>query len=70
VSPFLAKQTILHVHEAISIIFRLIYENIVLIARALRHQFIIPDFVGFTRIIEEIYESVKDVNEGKVNENA
>ena len=27
----------------------LIYENIVLISKALRHQFIIPDFLQFTK---------------------
>ena len=50
----------------VSIFFRLIYENIVLIARALRHQFIIPDFVGFTRIVDEIFEIARSQNEGKV----
>ena len=48
-------------------IFSLIYENIVLIARALRHQFIIPDFVGFTRHVDEIFEIARSKNEGKVN---
>ena len=28
----------------------LIYENIVLISKALRHQFIIPDFLQFTKV--------------------
>ena len=31
----------------------LIYENIVLISKALRHQFIIPDFLQFTKRIGE-----------------
>lgn len=34
----------------------LIFENIVLISRALRHQFIIPDFKAFTDHIADFYE--------------
>ena len=44
----------------------LILDNIVLISRALRHQLIIPDFKGFTNIIELIFEQSREVNEGKV----
>ena len=44
----------------------LILDNIVLISRALRHQLIIPDFRGFTNIIELIFEQSKEVKEGKV----
>ncbi|XP_046384446.1 glutaminase liver isoform, mitochondrial-like [Ischnura elegans] len=40
--------------------------NIVLISRAFRHQFIIPDFQGFTRHIEDIYWRCKSNTEGKV----
>lgn len=40
--------------------------NIVLIARAFRHQFIIPDFQSFTKDIEEIYWKCKSNNEGQV----
>ena len=47
-------------------VFRLIFENIVLISRALRHQFIIPDFLGFTQHIERMYETVKENTGGKV----
>ena len=44
----------------------LILENIVLISRALRHQLIIPDFKGFTNIIDIIYEEAKKVEDGTV----
>lgn len=44
----------------------LILENIVLISRALRHQLIIPDFKGFTNIIDIIYEESKKVEDGTV----
>lgn len=40
--------------------------NIVLIARAFRHQFVIPDFHGFTKDIEEIYWKCKSNTDGKV----
>lgn len=44
----------------------LIYENIVLISKALRHQFNIPDFMTFTRYIDEFYDSTSDLPiEGK-----
>ena len=46
--------------------FRLIYENLVLISRALRHQFIIPDFLTFTRYIDEFYENAAKINDGNV----
>ncbi|XP_055686393.1 glutaminase liver isoform, mitochondrial isoform X2 [Lutzomyia longipalpis] len=41
-------------------------ENIVLIARAFRHQFVIPDFQGFCKDIEEIYWRCKSNMDGKV----
>ena len=44
--------------------FRVIEPNIVLIARAFRHQFVVPDFLGFTKDIEEIYWRCKS-NTGK-----
>ncbi|XP_071440988.1 glutaminase liver isoform, mitochondrial-like [Hetaerina americana] len=44
----------------------LVSANIVLISRAFRHQFIIPDFQGFTRDIEDIYWRCKSNTEGKV----
>ena len=44
----------------------LIYENIVLISKALRHQFIIPDFLGFTKRLDEFYNNASKFNEGKV----
>lgn len=40
--------------------------NIVLIARAFRHQFVIPDFQSFTKDIEEIYWKCKSNMDGKV----
>jgi glutaminase len=40
--------------------------NIVLIARAFRHQFIIPDFQSFTKDIEDIYWKCKSNTDGKV----
>ncbi|XP_049533888.1 glutaminase liver isoform, mitochondrial isoform X1 [Anopheles darlingi] len=40
--------------------------NIVLIARAFRHQFVVPDFQGFTKDIEEIYWKCKSNTDGKV----
>ncbi|XP_070499786.1 glutaminase liver isoform, mitochondrial isoform X2 [Chironomus tepperi] len=40
--------------------------NIVLIARAFRHQFVVPDFLSFTKDIEEIYWKCKSNTDGKV----
>lgn len=40
--------------------------NIVLIARAFRHQFVVPDFLGFTKDLEEIYWKCKSNTDGKV----
>ncbi|KAL7298140.1 hypothetical protein TKK_0009141 [Trichogramma kaykai] len=45
---------------------RVITPNIVLISRAFRHQFIIPDFPGFTKHIEDFYWKCKSNGEGKV----
>ena len=44
----------------------LILDNIVLISRALRHQLIIPDFKGFSNIIELLFEESKKVEDGNV----
>lgn len=41
-------------------------ENIVLITRALRHQFVIPDFQDFTGYIEEFYWKCKQNTSGQV----
>lgn len=41
-------------------------ENIVLITRALRHQFVIPDFQDFTRYIEDFYWKCKQNTGGNV----
>lgn len=46
--------------------FRVISPNIVLISRAFRHQFVIPDFQGFCKYIEEFYWRCKNNTEGKV----
>ncbi|XP_046384449.1 glutaminase liver isoform, mitochondrial-like isoform X2 [Ischnura elegans] len=43
-----------------------ISDNIVLISRAFRHQFKIPDFQGFTKHIEDFYWKCKSNTEGKV----
>ncbi|XP_029167966.1 glutaminase liver isoform, mitochondrial isoform X1 [Nylanderia fulva] len=45
---------------------RIINPNIVLISRAFRHQFIIPDWLGFTKHIEDFYWKCKTNTEGKV----
>lgn len=46
--------------------FRIINPNIVLISRAFRHQFVIPDWSGFTKHIEDFYWKCKTNTEGKV----
>ncbi|XP_050724458.1 glutaminase liver isoform, mitochondrial-like isoform X4 [Eriocheir sinensis] len=45
---------------------KVIQDNIVLISRALRHQFVIPEWHEFTQHIEEFYWSVKTLTGGKV----
>ncbi|KAK9723198.1 EF-hand domain [Popillia japonica] len=45
---------------------KIISQNIGLISRAFRHQFIIPDFQTFSKDIEEIYWLCKNNNDGKV----
>lgn len=45
---------------------RVIQDNIVLISRALRHQFVIPEWHEFTQHIEEFYWSAKTLTGGKV----
>lgn len=40
--------------------------NLVIISRALRHHFVIPDFLGFTKHIEDIYWKCKKNTNGKV----
>ncbi|XP_072764187.1 glutaminase liver isoform, mitochondrial isoform X2 [Anoplolepis gracilipes] len=45
---------------------RIISPNIVLISRAFRHQFIIPDWASFTKQIEDFYWKCKTNTEGKV----
>ncbi|CAL1681849.1 unnamed protein product [Lasius platythorax] len=45
---------------------RIINPNIVLISRAFRHQFIIPDWPSFTKHIEDFYWKCKTNTEGKV----
>ena len=41
-------------------------ENIVLITRALRHQFVIPDFQDFTTYVEKFYWKCKENQNGNV----
>lgn len=43
-----------------------INDNLALIAKAFRNQFVIPDFQGFTKDIEEIYWKCKSNTDGKV----
>lgn len=45
---------------------QVIRENIVLITRALRHQFVIPDFQDFVRYVEDFYWKCKVNTGGKV----
>ncbi|XP_014256097.1 glutaminase kidney isoform, mitochondrial-like isoform X2 [Cimex lectularius] len=45
---------------------RTISANLVLISKAFRHHFIIPDFKDFTKHIEEFYWKCKPNSEGKV----
>ncbi|CAH1775805.1 unnamed protein product [Owenia fusiformis] len=40
--------------------------NIVLIGKAFKNQFVIPDFLEFAKHVDEIYEKVKEKNAGKV----
>uniref|UniRef100_A0A1Y1N9S3 glutaminase n=1 Tax=Photinus pyralis TaxID=7054 RepID=A0A1Y1N9S3_PHOPY len=44
----------------------IVSQNIGLISRAFRHQFIIPEFETFSKEIEEIYWKCKSNTEGKV----
>ncbi|KAL8619403.1 hypothetical protein ACOMHN_057045 [Nucella lapillus] len=41
-------------------------DNIVLIAKAFRHQFILPDFQEFCRHVDELYWNAKPLTEGQV----
>lgn len=43
-----------------------ILPNIVLISKAFRHQFVVPDFLNFTKDIEDIYWKCKSNVDGKV----
>lgn len=45
---------------------RIVSPNIVLISRAFKHQFIIPDWAGFIKHIEDFYWKCKTNTEGKV----
>ncbi|XP_042868705.1 glutaminase kidney isoform, mitochondrial-like [Penaeus japonicus] len=45
---------------------KVIQDNIVLISRALRHQFVIPEWHDFISYIEEFYWSVKGLTGGKI----
>ena len=49
-------------------LFSVIQANMILISRAFRHQFVIPDFPGFTKYIEDFYWRCKSNTEGKVRE--
>ena len=41
-------------------------DNIVLLSRALKYQFVIPDFAGFTKHIDDFYIKCLETREGKV----
>lgn len=43
-----------------------VMENIVLVSRAFRGQFVVPDFINFTKYIEEFYWKCKSNHAGKV----
>ncbi|XP_057331345.1 glutaminase liver isoform, mitochondrial isoform X1 [Microplitis mediator] len=45
---------------------RIVTPNIALISRAFRHQFVIPDWAGLTKHIEDFYWKCKTNTEGKV----
>lgn len=47
-------------------LFSVIAPNIVLISKAFRHQFVVPDFSNFTKDIEDIYWKCKSNTDGKV----
>lgn len=57
---------VLMIAEYFHFLDSVIEPNIVLIARAFRHQFVVPDFLGFTKDIEEIYWKCKSNTDGKV----
>lgn len=48
------------------VLFSVIAPNIVLISKAFRHQFVVPDFSNFTKDIEDIYWKCKSNTDGKV----
>lgn len=48
------------------IVFSVVSPNIVLIAKAFRQQFVIPDFSSFVKDIEEIYHRCKSNTLGKL----
>lgn len=53
-------------HLRLAGVDRAINDNIVLISRAFRRQFAIPEFEEFTRSIAELYWNLKDHDGGKV----
>ncbi|XP_064473525.1 glutaminase liver isoform, mitochondrial-like isoform X2 [Ornithodoros turicata] len=62
-SPVRSLETLSLSKEAFGNVIR---ENIVLITRALRHQFVIPDFQDFVQYIEDFYWKCKVNTGGKV----
>lgn len=47
-------------------LYSVVAQNIVLIAKAFRQQFVIPDFVNFVKDIEDIFWKCKCIKEGNV----
>ena len=45
---------------------RCVMTNIELISKALKNQFIIPEWENFRSIVEHIFNSCKDITEGEV----
>ncbi|XP_029840628.2 glutaminase liver isoform, mitochondrial [Ixodes scapularis] len=62
-SPVRSLENLSVTRETFSQVIR---ENIVLITRALRHQFVIPDFQDFVRYVEDFYWKCKVNTGGKV----
>ncbi|XP_076033452.1 glutaminase liver isoform, mitochondrial-like isoform X3 [Oratosquilla oratoria] len=45
---------------------KVVKDNIVLISKALRNQFVIPEFADFCKYINDFYYNCKEIEEGKV----
>lgn len=63
---FFPSPSILLTFSLVGSLFSVIAPNIVLISKAFRHQFVVPDFSNFTKDIEDIYWKCKSNTDGKV----